>query len=98
MASLRGLTTLGSRIDGLRAEIGFNDAGMIPDIGRAAVRQLFPVVENGDAVAGSHHDLYVMLDKHHGDASRLNSTDQADQPAGFRSIQAGCWFVRQNKL
>jgi hypothetical protein len=89
--------TLGARVDRLCAEVSFNDAGMISDIGRTAVGQFFSVIEDGNSVAGAHHDLHVMLDEHHADAGLLNSTDHANQPAGFGSVQSGGRFIRQDK-
>ena len=84
MASLRNRTTLGARVDRLCAEVSLNDTGMISDIGRTAVGQFFSVIEDGNSIAGTHHDLHVMLNEHHADAGLLNSTDHANQAGRLR--------------
>src|SRR4029079_12964286 len=54
----------GSSILPLRPEIGFDHTRMIAYVGRATAGQFLSVVEDGDAVAGSHHQLHVVLHPH----------------------------------
>src|SRR5262249_32189431 len=98
MASLICAALRGSSICPFRSEISFDHPRMISNVGRAPVCKLLAIVENGDAVAGAHHNLHVVLDEHHRHAGSLNAADKSDELTGFRSIQAGSRFVRQNKF
>ena len=40
----------------------------------------------------------MVLDEHHGHAGGLDSPDQSNQSTGFRTIQTGGRFIRQDKL
>ena len=71
---------------------------MIADVGRAAISQLFTVIENGNAVAGTHHHFHMVLHQHHGHAGGLDAPDQSNKLAGFRPIETRGRFVGQNQL
>ena len=71
---------------------------MIANVGRAAVSQFFAVVENGDAVTGTHHHFHMVFHQHHGYAGRLNTPDQSYELSRFRAIQTCGRFVGQNQF
>src|SRR5262245_18061997 len=71
---------------------------MIADVGGTTVYELLTVVENGDTIASPHHQLHVVLHKHHRNTGGLNAPDKADELTGFRSVQTGSRLVRQNQF
>src|SRR5262249_58846987 len=96
MASLICAALRGSPICLFRPEIGFDHPRMITNVGGASVCKLLAVIENGDAVASAHHNLHVVLHKHHRHAGSLNAADKADEPTCLRSVQTRSGPVRQN--
>src|SRR5262245_20688188 len=50
------------------AEIGFDDAGVLLDVGGAPLGNLLPVVEHGDVVGDLHDHAHVVLDEEDGEA------------------------------
>src|SRR5215469_12277344 len=82
----------------LGAQIGFDDAGMVANVRRAAIGELLAVVEDGDAVTGAHHDFHVMLNQHDSDSGRLDTADEANQPSSLGVVQAGRRLVEQHKF
>src|ERR1051325_860342 len=98
MASLICAALRGSSICPLRPEIGFDHPRMVANVGGASVCKLLAVVEDGDAVAGPHHNFHMVLHKHHGHTGSLDAADKTDELTGLCSVQAGGWLVRQNQF
>src|SRR5215813_2288826 len=98
MASLICAALRGSPICLFRPEIGFDHPRMITNVGGASVCKLLAVIENGDAVASAHHNLHMVLHKHHRHAGSLNAADKADELTCFGSVQTGSGLVRQNQF
>ena len=55
------------------------------------------VVEDGNAVAGRHHHVHVVLDQHDCDAGGFDRADQIHEPAALDAIEAGCRFIKQQQ-
>src|SRR5215216_2100406 len=65
------------------AEVGLDHLWVALDLGRVALRDLHPMIEDRDLVGDAHHDLHVVLDEDDRQSTRLNSSHQIISYAVF---------------
>src|SRR5688500_9627320 len=89
------MVVIGSMLHRSGTEIGLDHLGVALHLTGTSVGDLLTVVEDGDPVADSHHDLHVVLDDQHRDVVVADLADEPHEPCLLRRIHPGSRLVEE---